>query len=405
MKQSILFIDDEPRVLKAYERALRSQSKDWEMDFETSPQVGLQRVKAASYDTLVTDMRMPGMSGLDLLQAIKKDPALSDLPVVIVTGDGDKQLKRRALDMDAADLLKKPVETEELIARLRSALRMKEYSDALKQHNKLLEVRVQERTAELEESRIDIIWRLGKAAEYRDEETGNHVIRVGCYSRAVGRSLKLDEHFCNTLFLAAPLHDIGKIGIPDSILLKPGKLADEEWIAMRSHCQIGASILNDRCKLMPIAARIGCKFADSFTSESTPNPVIEMAATIAISHHERWDGTGYPNGLSGDEIPLVGRIVAVADVYDALRSRRPYKEPMDTERALEVLSEGAGSHFDPNVVDAFHQAFGEIEAIEREFSDDAMLATAIVSSDEADSEDLSRLPDVAPEVATGPVEV
>lgn len=385
----ILFVDDEPHVLKAYQRTLRGLRDEWSMQFDVCPLAAMDRMRAKAFDTIVSDMRMPGMTGLELLQEMKQDSQLRDVPVVIVTGDGDKRLKRAALDLGAADLLNKPVEADDLIARLRSSLRTKRYADELKRSNALLEQRVQARTAELAASRVDIIWRLGKAAECRDEETGNHVIRVGCFSHAVAKALGMSDDFCDTLFLAAPLHDIGKIGISDSILLKPGKLTDDEWVQMRMHCEIGASILSDRCKLTPVANRFGCRLVDR-KHDGAPNPVIEMAATISLSHHERWDGSGYPQGISGKAIPLVGRIVAIADVFDALRSRRSYKEPFDIDRAVAILTLESGAHFDPAIVDAFRQALPEIRGIDEEFRDESMDIESCISASFETSHGFSR---------------
>lgn len=346
------------------------------MEFASCPLEAWNRLQSEQFDAVVSDVRMPGMSGLELLDLIKMNSSTCDIAVVIVTGEADRELKWRALDSDAADLLNKPVDPNDLVARLRSVLRTKRYADQLRNQNELLEQRVQERTAELVASRIDILWRLGKAAEFRDEETGNHVIRVGSYSRAVARAMGLDEEFTDTLFMAAPLHDIGKIGIPDSILLKPGKLSDDEWGVMRQHCQIGVAILSDECKFMHVARR----YSDTSLSESedlVANPVMELAATIAASHHEKWNGLGYPNALKGSEIPLAGRIVAIADVYDALRSERPYKKAFSVDRSLEILNEDSGSHFDPDVVTGFFDAFDDIRSIENEFADSASILELI----------------------------
>jgi putative two-component system response regulator len=367
-KQRILFIDDEPNVLDAYRRSLRGECQDWLMEFASCPFEAWHRIQTEPFDAIVTDVRMPGLTGLQLLQKVKENPGTSELQVIIVTGEADRKLKRQALDADAADLLNKPVDSNDLIARLRSVLRIKRYADELKQYTEQLERRVQERTADLVASQIDILWRLGKAAEFRDEETGNHVIRVGGYSRAISRALNLDDTFTENLFLATPLHDIGKIGIPDSILLKPGKLSNDEWGLMRQHCQIGVSILSDECKFMHVARR----YSDTTLSkcvEFGSNPVIEMAATIAGTHHEKWNGNGYPYRLEAEAIPLCGRIVAIADVYDALRSERPYKPSFSVERSVDILRESSGSHFDPDVVTAFFDAFDDIQEIEREFSD------------------------------------
>ncbi|QDT12185.1 HD domain-containing phosphohydrolase [Planctomycetes bacterium K23_9] len=369
--QRILFVDDEPNVLRAYDRSLRKFAGGWHLSFETDPLNAWNRIQNESFDTVVSDVRMPGLTGLELLKLVKNDAKVHDLPVIIVTGEADKGLKQQALDMDAADLLNKPVQLEDLVARVRNALRIKGYADQLKESNELLERRVAERTLELEASRVDILWRLWKAAEFRDEETGNHVLRVGSYSRVLARALGKDADFCDTLFLAAPLHDIGKIGVSDAVLLKPGKLNEEEWAEMQTHCEKGVAILSDQARSNFLAAECVDSSIGRAVACRATNPVIEMATVIAATHHEKWDGNGYPNGLSGMDIPLAGRIVAIADVYDALRSRRCYKEPFSRERSLSILREGSGSHFDPNVVDAFFDSFPEIVAIENGLTDDA----------------------------------
>ncbi|TWT89469.1 HD domain-containing phosphohydrolase [Stieleria varia] len=368
----ILFVDDEINVLRSYARSLRGYDASWVLSFEDCPLKALGRIQNEPFDVVVSDVRMPGLTGMELLQAIKENPSTHDVPVIIVTGEADGTLKRQAIDRDAADLLNKPVHTDDLIARLKSVLRMKQFSDQLKESNERLEQRVRQRTAELYASRLDIIWRLGKASEFRDEETGDHVIRVGGYSRAIAKGLGMSESFCENIFLAAPLHDIGKIGIPDSVLLKPGRLTNDEWRVMRSHCNMGVAILTEPSKFTRVAGTEQVDETSSLGTESmapSANSIIQLAAQIAATHHEKWDGSGYPNGLHGDAIPLAGRIVAVADVYDALRSHRPYKEPFSVQRSLEIIREGAGSHFDPAVVHAFLECFDEIEKIEQQFSD------------------------------------
>ena len=368
-RQAILFVDDDPGILSSYERTLRGEREQWAMTFETCPHKAWARLQDETIDAVVTDVRMPGMTGLQLLHLSKSNPATAEVAFVVVTGESDGGLKRQALDLDAADLLSKPIQLDDLVARLRSVLRTKQLSDEIKQQNELLEQRVQERTAELDASRLDILWKLGKAAEYRDEETGNHVVRVGNFSRVVARALGLHDDFCNTLFLAAPLHDVGKIGVSDSILLKPGQLSDQEWEAMRSHCEMGYSILTDPCKFTQAAGMITESIFSIPVNQPIANPIIEMAASIAINHHEKWDGSGYPRGLSKESIPIEGRIVAIADVYDALRSRRPYKKPLTVPRSLEIIRDGTGNHFDPEVVEAFLDSFSDIEAIELQFAD------------------------------------
>jgi putative two-component system response regulator len=215
---------------------------------------------------------------------------------------------------------------------------------------------------------MEIVWRLGRAAECRDEETGYHVLRVGYCCRAIAKSLGLSEDFQDRILLSSPLHDIGKIGIPDQILRKPGKLTAEEWETMKQHCAIGADIL--RCDPMPkrlfLAELEGVSEGDTLVLE---NPLLDMAAGIALSHHERWDGGGYPHGLAGESIPMEARIVACADAYDALRSARPYKPAFPDDAALAIMHEQSGKHFDPQVHAAFERAIDDLRAIRHRFSD------------------------------------
>lgn len=368
-QKRILFVDDEPNILRFYERSLRREKSAWSLEFASCPVEAWKRIQSEPFDAVVSDVRMPKMTGIELLQNIKSNDSTKTIPVIIVTGEADRDLKRRALDFDADDLLSKPVDSSDLVARLKSALRTKDFADQLELKNEQLERRVRERTAELESSRIDILWRLGKAAEFRDEETGNHVIRVGSYSRCVALALGLDSDFVETLFLAAPLHDIGKIGIPDAVLLKPGKLTNHEWETMRRHCEYGASILSDESKFANVAKRYAKTGLSEGANHAADNSVIKMATQIAETHHEKWNGSGYPNQLKGLDIPIAGRIVAIVDVYDALRSERPYKRAFSVDESLEILKQESGAHFDPTVVSAFLEAFDEILEIEAEFRD------------------------------------
>ncbi|MCA9103923.1 MAG: response regulator [Planctomycetales bacterium] len=370
MKPSVLFIDDEVPILDAYRRMLRDHRGIWDMHFISCPLEALEFLKREPVSAVVTDVCMPRIGGLELLRQIRGDARLADLPVVVVTGDSDRTLKRQALDLEATDLLAKPVDQEILRVRIRNALRLYFNSQELQRERDLLERRVRERTRELDLSRQEIIWRLAKASEYRDEETGNHVVRVACYSRAVAKALGQSDSFVDQIFLAAPLHDLGKIGIPDAVLLKPGKLDENEWRIMKRHCEMGASILSDSSRLRQAA---GVFFGTSDPNVWIPiqTPLMVMATSIALAHHEKWNGTGYPFGKKGDEIPLEARIVAIADVYDALRSRRPYKDPFPEEVALDILEQGAGEHFDPEVVNAFLSCYREIQSVERELSDSA----------------------------------
>jgi len=365
-RRKILFVDDEQGVLDGLRRLLRSKRREWDMTFAIGVTPAIEALEADDYDTVVSDIDMPERDGFDLLQTIRAHPIWKAIPVVILTGNGESGLKRRALDLGATDLLNKPVDPDDLIARIRSVLRIKRYEDELAETNQLLEERVRMRTAELEVAQTELIWRLGKAGEFRDSETGYHVVRVGFYARHLAGELGMDAEFQRKVFLTAPLHDIGKIGIPDHILLKPAKLTDEEWVTMRQHTSMGAQILRDEIIAQEQVERLGIVAAGSLLVD---NPFTEMAARIAESHHERWDGTGYPNGVVGEDIPLEARITTLADVYDALCSKRPYKDPFTEEQVLDIMGNGRGSQFDPGVFTAFERSLRVFRDIRSEFDD------------------------------------
>ena len=346
---------------------LRGHRDEWELSFAQSVDEAVETVAGKAFDTIVSDVSMPGKTGLDLLKILKEKNVSEVVPVIILTGNAESDLKRTALDLGATDLLNKPVTQEDLIARIRNTLRLKEFQDALRNQNEILDQRVKERTIDLEHARRDIIWRLAKAGEYRDEETGDHVIRVASCCYELASALDLDDGDRQAIFLTSPLHDVGKIGIPDKILLKPGKLTPEERAIMETHCEIGAAILQDEPKGMN-------KFVQTPESDESPNSTEDndelrkLAVTIAMTHHEKWDGNGYPNGLAGDDIPICGLIVAIADVFDALRSERPYKKPYSHEETLELMRAGRGSHFAPHVFDAFESIAADFEKIRDQFS-------------------------------------
>lgn len=368
MKSRILFVDDSRQVLDSLQRMLREKAGVWSTTCCDDPCRAWDLLQTVPFDAVVLDVKMPRLSGLELLQRMKAADRICDVPAVMLTGLGDRDLKRKALQLGAADLLSKPTEAEDLIARIESVLRIKFYEDQLKEHNVRLEQEVRERTAELFRSRLDVVWRLGKAAEHRDNETGNHVIRVGCMARAVAERLGMDRRFTETLFVASPLHDIGKVGIPDAILLKNGPLSPGERHVMMQHCWIGERILKEDAHTERIFDEIVGDSESSGAGRHT-NPLIEMAARIALTHHERWDGTGYPQGLAGDAIPIESRITAITDVFDALTSRRPYKPPFPEETALSMIADEAGTHFDAHVHRAFEQSLPELRIIRRQLCD------------------------------------
>ncbi|QDU54165.1 HD domain-containing phosphohydrolase [Aeoliella mucimassa] len=360
----ILFIDDEHYVLRAYARILHPFREEWTMSFHQDAMSAWDGLLESSADVVVSDINMPGMSGLQLLERMQEHPDMIDIPVIIVTGRDDNGLKSRALSLGATDLLHKPVDCSELAARLRSALQLKKCTDQLKQQNERLDLLVRARTKQLFDSHAELVWRLAKAAECRDDDTGNHVVRVGVYAKLIGQAMGMKAEFCENLCLAATLHDIGKIGVPDAILRKPGKLSPQEWKIMQEHCLIGRSILVEGHAGRTLVP--GDLSLDTLTERY---PLLEMAANIATYHHEKWDGTGYPYGLAGEAIPLPARIVAIADVYDALRSKRPYKKRYDVEQALDIIAEKNGTHFDPEVYLAFLQVLEEILEAEVAYSD------------------------------------
>jgi putative two-component system response regulator len=305
---------------------------------------------------------MPGKDGFALLVELSQSDQTDSIPVIMVTGIGERSLKRRALKMGATDLLNKPVDLEDLIARITNVLRIKSYQDELKQLNETFEKKAKDRTVALEDYRQDVIWRLAKAGEYRDKGTGNHVVRVGHYSRTLAKALDLSIDEVKTIFLTSALHDIGKIAIPDAILLKPGRLTSEERKVMQTHCEIGAQILQDCTGGSKTLGRSG-----------VDNPLLKAAGQIALSHHEWWDGSGYPSGLAVENIPLESRIVSIADAYDALSTERPYKSAYKQDKVLEIMRAEVGAHFDPEVFEAFEQSLDQFRLIYYQYADDPRL--------------------------------
>jgi putative two-component system response regulator len=294
-------------------------------------------------DVVLLDIMMPGVDGFQVVQRLKGQSQTQMIPILMVTSLTDTQARIKALEAGADDFLSKPVDGLELQVRVRSLLKAKSYHDAMVNHQKSLETEIARKTAELRNSyqeiktaHLDTIYRLARAAEYRDESTGGHIHRIGSYAALIARALGMSEEEVDCITYAAPLHDIGKIGIPDSILLKPGKLNAGEWEIMKKHTLNGAMIL-----------------------EGSTSKYIQMAQVIALSHHEKWGGDGYPLGLKGENIPLPGRITMIADVFDALRSPRPYKEAFSFEKSLALIKESE-HFFDPAVFKAF---FRNIDAI------------------------------------------
>ncbi|MGE0376253.1 MAG: HD domain-containing phosphohydrolase [Planctomycetaceae bacterium] len=319
-------------------------------------------------DLVLLDIHMPQVNGLEILRAIRADSQLSATPVVILTATSTNETKLEALQSGATDLLSKPVHQRELVARIHNVLTAKASQDRLCRYAEELEDAVRKRTSELEASRLEVIHCLARAAEYRDDDTGQHIIRVGRYARIIGAGLGLDSALLEVLEPAAQLHDVGKIGIPDAILLKPEKLAPEEYAFMQKHCGFGKRIVDclpvREADIVRSHPELGSKIMDVGRS-----PIMRMAQRIALTHHERWDGAGYPLGLAGEDIPLEGRITAVADVFDALSSKRVYKPALPLTKCFQILAEGRGSQFDPQVLDAFFSRRADILQVQIDLAD------------------------------------
>ena len=362
-RQTVLFVDDDPNILEMLQRMLAQREENLEAHYCLSVEHALAVLDSVNVDAVVSDVRMPVRDGFELLSLLRASERTRQIPVVILTGDGDTKLKRKALDLGATDLLNKPVNREDLLARIRNVLRLKSYEDRLSNQVNILDKMVAERTRQLEAAQKEVVWRLAKACEFRDDETGNHVLRVACYSRLLAETLGQSEEFRNLIYMASPLHDIGKIGIRDSVLLKEGKLTEGERAEMKRHAGMGKEILHGNPLALGAVAAMGMDPSLSHV-EFSEHPLLQMAASIAFGHHEKWNGEGYPNGSAGEEIPIEARIVAVADVYDALRSVRPYKPAFPEEKTLEIIQEESGRHFDPLVVEAFLKSMDSVRFLE-----------------------------------------
>jgi len=336
MKHKILAVDDEVANLTLLREVLQNE---YDMVFAKN---GADALKRASQkpDLIILDIMMPEMDGYEVCERLKADPATRDIPVIFLTAKITTQDETKGFDLGAVDYITKPLSPPILQRRVSQQI-------FIHNQNRILEATVKKRTQELEETRLEIIQRLGHAAEFKDNDTGFHVIRMSHYSMLLGRAMGLPEEECELILNASPMHDIGKIGIPDAVLLKKGKLDEQEWEIMKQHPRMGAEILGKDDSLLMRTAR-----------------------EIALTHHEKWDGSGYPAGLKGKQIPLFTRIVMIADVFDALTTERPYKKAWPIEDALRVLDEGAGSHFDPELVPVFKEILPDLLEIRKQYQDE-----------------------------------
>lgn len=358
----IMIVDDEPLNVMTFRQHLKMEGYE---NFVTTSDAreALHLIRQERPDVLLLDIRMPEISGLDILRVIGLDPVLQHTPVLILTAASDPATRKQALDLGASDFLQKPIEPNELIPRVRNAIVIKKHYDMASSEAARLEQQIERRTRQLEATRQQLILCLARAAEHRDNDTGNHVIRVGRYTTIIARQMGYPENRLEMLEQAAQLHDVGKIGIPDAILFKPGKLGQDEYDLMKKHCALGRQIIEPisekEWNILKTHTRIGESMLHVRSSS-----LLMLAARIAQTHHERWDGLGYPLGLLREDIPLEGRIVAVADVFDALSSKRPYKDPFPRQKCFDILREGRGTQFDPAVIDAFFDCSDEIVEIQ-----------------------------------------
>ena len=351
-KPVILVVDDEHNNRSLMEDFLTPLGYD--VVLARDGDEALAKVDEAPPDVVLLDVMMPGLDGFTVARTLKSREDTKTIPVVMLTALMDMGSRIRAFELGADDFFTKPVALIELKARMQSLLKIKAYNDRMIEDHLSLEAEVATRTRQLEQvntkikaTALETILRLSRAAEYRDEETGAHIQRMSRYAVAVARRMGIDESFIEMMIYGLPMHDIGKIGVPDYILLKAGKLSPAEWEIMKQHTTIGGKIL-----------------------EGSDSEVIQTARVIALTHHEKWNGTGYPEGLKGADIPLVGRIASIADVFDALTSSRPYRlKPFSLEETFRIIEEGRGADFDPGIVDAFVSIRSEIAAINHMLAD------------------------------------
>ncbi len=344
----VLVVDDEEDIRESLREMLEFLGHH--VETASNGHEALAKLESG-FDLVLTDVVMPGIDGFEVVETIRKKYSVYDLPIIMVTGMSGRQDRLRAVEVGANDFISKPFDLTEIKARSSSLLQMKDAQDALKRHQVELESTVRQRTAALREAldemvetqnqlrsaHLETIQRLVSAAEFKDRDTSNHIQRMSRYCALIANKLHLPPHEVELILHASPMHDIGKIGTPEEILLKPGKLNAEEWKLMRKHTLYGRQILRD-----------------------SSSELLQAGEIIALTHHERWDGMGYPNGLAGDEIPVWGRICAVADVFDALTSERPYKRAFSNEEAVRLLVEGRGKQFDPQLVDIFVNNFDNV---------------------------------------------
>jgi two-component system response regulator RpfG len=342
----VVIVDDRSTARSLLEGLARTLEPGVVVESFADPLDALAQMQRVTPDLIISDYRMPGMDGIEFTRRVRAERRLADVPLIIVTVVEDRQIRYQALENGATDFLTRPIDPQEYRARCLNLLTLRRSQKMLADRAQWLEDQVMLATREVRTRERETLMKLAKAGEYRDEETGNHIIRMAKYARLIAEELKLTAMECDEIESAAPMHDIGKIGIPDRILLKPGRHTPEEQVIMQRHPLIGHGILTD-----------------------SPSRYLQMGAVIALGHHEKFDGSGYPQGLAGEAIPLPARIVAVADVFDALTSNRPYKRAWSFQDALNYIRSESGQHFDPDCVRAFELRIDVVAVIMRELGD------------------------------------
>ena len=345
-RNTVMVVDDQSTGRAILEQVVRSLGDRVSVEGFARPLDAVVWATRHVADLVLVDYMMPEMDGIELVRRLRSLPGYEHVPIVMVTVHDDRKVRYAALDAGITDFLTKPVDARECLARCRNLLTLRRQQVALDDRRRLLEHMVEDATREVRDREKETLLRLARAGEFRDGNTGFHLNRMARYSRLVAEAIGLSEDEIDAVELAAPLHDIGKIGIPDQILLKPGKLDEREWQVMRQHPVIGHDIL-----------------------KGSASKFVRMGALIALGHHERYDGSGYPNGLVGDHIPQCARIVAIADVYDGLTSVRPYKSAWPSEQAFDYIAAQAGRHFDSRLCGAFLEARKAVLSVQNEWGD------------------------------------
>jgi len=350
-KRKVLIVDDESTGRTILSKIIQQVEDDIGVEAFDNPQEALNWLDDNHPDLIITDYRMPEMNGIEFIKKIRERPGMQDIPIVVITVVSEKSVRYDALEAGATAFLTRPIDQIECRTSCHNLLKLHEQQSIIQDRADWLARQVEVATQQVVSREKETLLRLAKAGEYRDEETGNHVVRMAKYSRQIAETLGLSETECDEIEYAAPMHDIGKIGIHDDVLLKPGKFVQQEWLTMQQHTTIGHAILSN-----------------------SQSRYIQTGSIIALNHHEKFDGTGYPHGIAGTDIPLVARIVAVADVYDALVSQRPYKQPWSESDAQDYLEKHAGTQFDPICVEAFFERIETIKSICANFSDNKQLS-------------------------------